>query len=250
MNFLKKSYHFIYGFFLFIWFSRKLDLNRIFKDKRIAIVGAASSASGTGKGAYIDGFDLVIRINKAPQLLKNNKGTVDIGSKADILFHSFFENEQSGGGVLDVKMFDSLGIRFIVNPIAAYSGYRVIFNFYKKYLLHRITYRTDKRTYQQLVLDLKGFQPTIGFCALKACLESEFSELFITGFTFFKTAFADGYRDDIKESKDVRNFIKKAGLHNPDLEFEFFLKLLQENAQKNIVMDDTLTSIVNSYTKT
>lgn len=246
VNFFSKVFRFAYGLVLFFRYKSTIDLQKLLKGKRVAIVGAANSAYNSGKGSYIDNFDVVIRVNKAPLTLKDGKWKNDIGSKTDILFHSFFENEQSGGGPLDIELYDALGIQYLINPIAVYGGFRVTFNFYKKYLLPRTVYALQRSVYRQMERKLKEFKPTIGFCALHSVLEAEFSELYITGFTFFKTAFGDGYRNDMKEATQVQQYIKKAGLHDPDLEFNIFLEELQTNKSKNIILDDTLKSIVET----
>ena len=246
-SFLARTYKFFFGLFLFLLYRKTLNYNELVKGKRVALVGAASSAYNTGLGTYIESFDHVVRINKAPHLLKTGKWDADLGRKSTILFHSFYENEQSGGGSLDLSLYDSLGIRWIINPIAAYSGYRVIFNFYKKYLSKKTMYTLPREQYKKIEKGLNGFQPTIGFCALMSTIESDFSELYITGFTFFKTAFGEGYRNEIREADQAQKFIKEAGVHNPDYEFTYFLKLLKNNQHKKITMDSTLTGIVASY---
>jgi hypothetical protein len=247
MNLIAKFVKFIYGILLYIFYARTLDLQKLLKGKRVAIIGAASSAYNTGKGSYIDSFDFVIRINKAPLILKSGKWKDDIGRRTDILFHSFFENEESGGGPLNMELYDSLGIKYVVNPIASYPGFRVSFNFYKKYLLKRVTYLISRICYKKIAQGLKNYRPTIGFCGLYSVLSCDFSELYITGFTFFKTAFGEGYRDHIRESNQAQLYIKNAGLHNPDLEFKVFLNLLKTSESKNIIMDDTLKAIVESH---
>src|SRR5688572_1993232 len=199
MSVTRKIFNAFQGLRLQLRYAKKFDLN-LFDGKRIAIVGAASSAYNTNKGDYINAFDYVVRINKAPLLLKEGKGIKDIGSKTDILFHSFFENDFSGGGVLDFQLYDKLGIRYVINPIPTFFGHRGIFNFYKKYLLKRTVYILPAEPHAVIEKRFGRFRPTTGFCALHAVLESNFSELFITGFTFFKTAYADGYRDSMKES--------------------------------------------------
>jgi hypothetical protein len=246
-DFILRTYKFLLGFLLFLVYKRTLNFHQLIKGKRIAIVGAASSAYNTDKGDYIDSFDFVIRINKAPHQLKDGKFKKDIGTKANILFHSFFENQQSGGGPLDITLYDALGIEYIINPISAYSGFRVTFNFYKKYLIGRKVYHLPSGNYRIIKAGLQDYLPTIGFCALKTAMEGEFSELYITGFTFFKTAFGAGYRDDMKEAHQVQKYIADKGLHNPDLEFKSFVSTLAKHRSKNIVMDDVLKSIVDSY---
>jgi hypothetical protein len=246
-NYFLKAFKFIYGLILYLCYTRKLDFNSVIKNKRVAIIGAANSAYNTGKGGFIDGFDIVIRINKAPHLLKEEKWSVDIGRKADVLFHSFYENNLSGGGPLDISLYDKLGIRYVINPVASYAGHRVIFNFFKKYLKKRIVYSFPTKPYKEMLGHLEGFYPTIGSCALKASIDSNFSELYITGFTFFKTAFGEGYRNEIKEAHQVQKFIKDSGQHNPDLEFLYFLKLLDKNKHKNILLDSVLRDIVHHH---
>ena len=240
----KKTKRAIHGLWLLKKCLKTFQPDTHFKGKRIAIVGPAGSAYNTGKGSYIDTFDYVIRINKAPHFLKEGKSREDIGSKTDILFHSFFENDHSGGGTLDLDLYDRLGIKYIINPIPTYFGLRVIFNFYKKYLLSRTVYTLPTKPYKKLEGRLKPFQPTTGFCALNAALQSDFAELFITGFTFFKTSYIDGYRDQMKESEKARKYISEMRLHNPDLEFSEFKRLLNKNIHKTILLDETLQGII------
>lgn len=242
MKSLQKLGHAIRGLFLMRLI--RTFPTAILDDKRVAIVGPASSAYNTGKGDYIDNFDLVVRLNKAPFMIRDKKGTEDIGSRTDILCHSFFENENSGGGALDLALYDRLNIRYLVNPIPTYFGYRVIFNFYKKYLLSRTVYVLSRRQYKKLTRRFGSHRPTTGFCALYMLMTSGCRELYITGFTFFKTGYASGYRDNMKETTEVRKHIRENTIHDPDLEFDIFRELLQEQTTKNIHMDDELTAIL------
>lgn len=246
MNFLVKLYRALRGFVLMLRFTKRFDKG-ILANKRIAIVGPASSAYNTGRGEFIDSFDYIVRVNKAPHLVATQKWTIDIGSRTDILFHSFFENEETGGGKLDFSLYEKQGVKYIINPIAAYPGYRVTFNFYKKYLSKRVVYSLDKGWYKKLVASLDGFRPTIGISSLSYILESDFSELYITGFTFYKTPFGEGYRDHMKEGHKALSVIKEAGLHDPEKEFEAFCNTFKKNRAKNIIVDETLKSILEQY---
>ncbi|MFN4006509.1 MAG: hypothetical protein ACK4HE_03255 [Chitinophagaceae bacterium] len=217
-----------------------------FKNKRIAIIGPASSAYSTGKGKWIDNFDIVVRVNKAPKLLIEAKFTNDIGIKCDVLFHSFFENTEKGGGPLDFKLFDSLKIKYVVNPIPGYFGWRVIFNFYKKYLLKRSVYTLPSKYMKPLLQYTMPYRPTTGLSALYFLMEQDFLELYISGFTFFKTPYGDGYRDALKDINVNKAFIDKEKQHNIDLEFSAFLAAYHKHikAGKRIVGDDVLGQII------
>jgi hypothetical protein len=240
---ITRIYKALAGLFLMGRYSRQFD-SRVLSGKRIAIVGPASSAINTNRGEFIDGYDVVIRVNKSALVVRDGKFKKDIGSKMDILCHSFFENEFSGGGPLDFDLYDRLGTKYVINPIPTFFGKRVTFNFYKKYLLRRTVYSLPLEPYQEAVKAFGQFRPTTGFCALKLALESDFKELFITGFTFFKTPYGDGYRDSLKDVAVNQKYIKDSNMHSPDIEYEEFKKMLGKNASKNIMVDRDLRLIL------
>lgn len=218
-----------------------------FRSKRIAIVGPASSAFNTGKGKDIDGYDIVVRVNKSALTIDAGKSTSDIGSRTDILFHCFLENMYSGGGPLDFDMYRRQGIQYVINPRNEWTGLRNSYNYYKKYLSSQKTYVLPRGLYKRIASSLSGFRPTTGYSALYTLLEAEFDELYITGFTFFKTAYGSGYRDEMKESAQARNFMSEVGLHNPDVELQEFKKLVKRHAGKRVVLDRELSDILANH---
>lgn len=234
----------ISGLFIMPWCIRIFNPDKIFKGKRIAIIGAASSAYEKELGKYIDSFDLVIRINKALTTWKN-ENEVFIGTKTNILFHSFYENNQSGGGPLDFQLYEQRNVQYVVNPNNNNEGWRLNYNFYKKYNLFKITYLLSKAYYQEMAQPFNGLRPTVGYAALYSVLKSPFKEVYITGFTFFKTPYSKGYRDDLVDMEANKRHIKAQGLHDPDIEFREFLRMLEKNKEKSIIMDDTLRAIVS-----
>jgi Glycosyltransferase family 29 (sialyltransferase) len=240
---IEKIYKATIGLLFIFKHYKKFDL-RLLSKKKIALIGPASSAYNTGKGGFIDGFDLVIRINKAPLLIDKGISIVDIGSKTDILVHSFFENEFSGGGPLNFELYRRLGIKYVINPIPTFFGIRATFNFYKKYLLKQPIYSLPYAPYKKAIKPFGRFRPTTGFCALKLAMDSDFSELFITGFTFFKTAYGDGYRDSLKDVNSNAKYIRESNIHNPDIEYDQFKVLLLANRHKRIFTDAELKNIL------
>jgi hypothetical protein len=72
---------------------------------------------------------------------------------------------------------------------------------------------------------------------------ANFRELYVTGFTFYRTPFGSGYRDNIQDPEKARAFILEQGYHNIDLEFAAFKDLFR-STKKNIVLDDTLAAII------
>lgn len=214
-----------------------------FKNKRVAIIGAADSAFKEKKGDFIDGFDIVIRVNKAPHSWDKEKAEF-IGSKFTHLYHSFFENNYSGGGPIDWGYFDELGIEKVINPNNTSRGLLAHFNYYKRHLSKRKTYllkRSQSKYYHDL---LNGFIPTVGFSALMSVLNSDCKEIYITGFTFFQTPYAKGYRKKLEDMNANRKHIERQGLHDPDLEFEIFKKVFRNTSVKGIQMDEVLTRLI------
>ena len=58
-----------------------------FRDKRIAVIGAADTAFEAENGSFIDSFDIVVRVNKALHTWRPEQEKF-IGKKTDVLFHS------------------------------------------------------------------------------------------------------------------------------------------------------------------
>lgn len=217
----------------------------VFKGKRVAVIGAADSAFEKENGEYIDSFDIIVRLNKAPHSWSAEKAKY-IGSRTDILFHSFYENTESGGGPIDFQLYEQQGIRFIVNPNHNIKGLRTHLNYFKRNLNNKTTYFLPRRFYEKMTVDFGKIIPTVGYSALYAVLNSKFKEVFITGFTFFKTPYANDYRDHLKDMEANENHLRKQGIHDPDLEFELFKNELDKRERGLINMDDRLLEILKT----
>jgi hypothetical protein len=239
----RKLLNAIEGVFIMPFCMKIFDPQKVFRNKRIAIIGAANSAFQKEQGSYIDSFDIVVRINKALSTW-NVSNEIFIGRKTDILFHSFFENNRSGGGPLDFDLFDKRSVLYVVNPINTFEGWRLNFNFYKKYKKARLTYILQKRAYHEMQKPFGRLRPTIGYAALYNVLNSPFKEVYITGFTFFKTPYGKGYRDDLVDMEANKKHIASQNIHDPEIEFKEFLKIIERQKDKAILFDETLQSIV------
>ena len=215
-----------------------------FRNKRVAIVGAADSAFEEKNGKFIDEHDVVVRINKAPYSWTLEKAEY-IGAKFTHLYHSFYENKYSGGGPIEWEYYDRLGIEKVINPICTRKGLQAHLNYYKRHHSSRATYLLSHKNYQNLSGKLENYVPTVGFSALMSVLQADCKEIYITGFTFFRTPYAKGYRDHFLEKEVNQEHIKKQGLHNPDLEFEIFKHSFKRNSFKSITFDRPLQKLVS-----
>ena len=215
-----------------------------YRNKRVAIVGAADSAFEEKNGDYIDAHDVVVRVNKAPYSWTPEKAEY-IGSKFTHLYHSFFENNYSGGGPIDWEYYDKLGVEKVINPNCTRKGLTAHLNYYKRHHSSRKTYLLSRGNYKEFGNSLENYVPTVGFSALMSVLQAECREVFITGFTFFQTPYAEGYRDHLLEKEANEQHIKKQGLHNPDLEFEIFKRSFRRNSFKSITFDRPLQKLLS-----
>ena len=243
LQFLRKAISYIKGLNLLARYFQVFDFT-LLKGKRIALVGPADSAYNTNKGEYIDGFDYIVRVNRAPYIVATGKHVKDIGTRTDILYHSFFENDESGGGILDLDMYRKQGLKYLINPRNSKLGYQTSLVFFRKYNLPQPVFTLPKRLHTAICKPLGNSRPTIGFMALMSLIEADFSELYITGFTFYRTDFGVGYRDHIQNKEDAKAYIKDMGIHEIEWEFQSFLKKLFRTKSKNVILDPILTRII------
>ena len=232
------------GLGLYLFYNKTLDLS-IFRGKRIAVIGPADSATKSNLGTFIDQFDLVVRLNKAPDLLVAGTQAVQIGRRIDVLFHNFLENPSTGGSRLDLPTLHRLGVRYLVNPIPTTFGKRNCFNFYKKYLQQQPTYLAPSTPYEQVINRFGSKRPTTGFAALLALLSSPFRELYISGFTFFKTPYGHGYRDHLIDMETNKAHIQTEDIHDPTIEYELFVEqIVQLNTSPGRLYTDTTLAAI------
>ncbi|MCF4102676.1 glycosyltransferase family 29 protein [Gillisia sp. M10.2A] len=238
-----KLFRSISALFIMMVSLRRFNPKKQFRNKRVAIIGAASSILQEEKGDYIDNFDIVIRINKAG--CTNYKiHKLFSGEKCTHLFHSFYENEFSGGGPLEWDHLNALGIKKVINPNNSIKGLITHLNFYKRHLKFYRTYILKARAYSEINEHLEGWIPTVGFSAIISALKSPCREIYLTGFTFFKSSYIDNYRDDLVDMDKNEAHIKKQGLHNPDLEFEIFKKEVYSSTCKKVTLDKELQRLL------
>ncbi len=242
---MNKIFNSVRALILFIRHVKVLDPTIIFYNKKVAVIGPADSAYIDEKEDFINGFDYVIRINKALYSWETKEAKY-IGRKTDIWYHSFFENLNSGGGPISTDLIKKFDVSYLINPRTGFESYRRTFNFYKKYNCKQDVYHYPFFFYRNLLKRFKdGLKPTIGLTSLYGGLLSECKELYITGFTFFKTPYACGYRDHLVDMDKNREHFRKQGIHDSELEFQIFLKLLENAKCKKIVLDAKLASIIN-----
>jgi hypothetical protein len=218
----------------------------IFDGKRVAIVGPADCVLNTDLGDYIDGFDIVIRMNMAPLMVAKDGNSKDIGSRTDMLFRTHSESDITGGKYL-FDLYHDQKTRYIVFPFLRIKSPQMLMYFFmRKYYqqLKGIKMVVFADADKAIIRDkINGKLATTGFSAIYSVLQSDFKECYITGFTFLKTGYVKGYRDSFNSLEDGLKIVKKVGLHDLDAEFEAFKKLIVKDRSK-IKIDSTLEKLI------
>lgn len=213
-----------------------------FKDKRVAIVGGADSVLKEKLGGYIDGFDVVVRINKGVEIIAAQSEYV--GERTDVLFHSFLEiAPHLGGSPITPGLWHERNVKILLFALNYEYGWNILklFLLFLKNTKRKFKFsQLSKDLYLKNVAVVQPNGPTTGFIAINTVFNCQPKELYITGITFFKTPHNTEYRsvsdDFLKKTLNVNN------IHDAELEYQHVKDLYVRNS--NIVKpDNTLVQI-------
>ena len=219
-------------------------LSNYLSNKRVALVGPASSILGTKQGALIDSYDVVVRLNKA--LPVSNELSPDIGTRTDILYNCMNPADDCGGNI-SLSVLIKNEVKFVVGaypPIDKIGSVKLrtkkdCIDFYQKSKNRFENYcYTDKAFFLTL---WKVFKlANTGTMTILDLLRFDIKELYITGITFFKGGYIRSYRN--YDEKGILNHMKRFNLHKPEQQLNYICpRLLQD---KRVKMDPTLKDIV------
>lgn len=210
-----------------------------FKDKRVAIVGGADSVLNKKNGAYIDDFDVVVRINRGVELIKKQQEYV--GARTDVLFHSFYDNpKEIGWSPITGDLWNEYQVKHVVyskNYRAVRQGIYDLLLFVRKTRGNNQFADLPKDLHTANMQAVAPYRPTTGFITLNTVFNCQPKELFVTGITFFQTAHNANYRtEEIEEFE--KGFRTSLTSHNPKREYEYFKELYQKN--RDIIKPDEI----------
>lgn len=233
-------------------FKKKLTNNRevylkYLKGKRVVVVNPAPSIVGSKQREFIDSFDIVVRLNKAvpvPSTLID-----DIGTRTDVLYNCMNPSEECGGQI-NVKDLRNNGVKFLVAPYGPITTIDKRYTRFKSDIYNFITNNSeddlsishiDSDYFKNLLKIMK--LPNTGVNAILDLLSTEISELYITGFTFFKGGYYKEYRR--YNEKEVLDRMNKYGLHDQEKQMLHMKEVLLNDAR--VKMDKTLMEIIMEY---
>jgi len=230
-------------------------LLRLFKNKRVVIVGPSPHLIGGGTGAIIDSYDVVCRVNEVHPTGYEE----DYGARTDVVFHNCGTrfNDVFGQRLIE-KSIISKYLKCVICPTVKAVGpdhwqqwpdnytSPVVENFRKINVFNIPFYWIGMKNYR-LVYDIFGTEPNAGQVAIYMLLKHEVKELFITGFSFY----AQGDHPSLSHRPGHTNRgLEKEIIGNPGHAQApqvnvFKNKIMNEYASK-IVLDSYLSNLLSS----
>ncbi|RXS43030.1 hypothetical protein EST55_04570 [Idiomarina sp. 29L] len=211
--------------------------DKYFSGKKVIIIGPAETAMQFSNPVEIDDFDLIIRINKSPLMLEKNGNS----ERTDILYHCMNEDPITGGGEIRPSILIKQNIKFILYPYRDLSLFKDFFEMKDRYPNLKIKAATSFLKYMKLRKSLNVRIPTTGIQAINHIIDTDFEKLYITGFTFFRTAYKKNYiAENYRDSKSAYELAKSSGNHDPDKEFEYFFDIINKKNSQKIILDSYL----------
>jgi len=210
-----------------------------FKGKRVAVIGGADSAYVDKVGDYIDGFDVVIRINNGVGMIDEYKEYV--GTKTDFLFHCLFANPSGvDRNPITLDLWREKNVGLLVschNDLISGYGKNNVFRFLRLSRGGMKYSSVSPELHRQNLEVLKPHSPTTGFIVINTIMACEPKELYVTGITFFRTPYFDGYRQDSLEF--CFDSFKKFNTHDPSKEYQLVREIYKKSNGK-LIPDSTL----------
>jgi len=211
------------------------------KNKRVVIIGPAPSILNSKQKDFIEGFDVIVRLNKALPI--PNDLIEDIGSRTDVLYNCMNPSPECGG-IIDIDLLHKSNVKFLVSPYSKYKDYRFgkdVEDFASRNLMYKTPINfchIDPTLFARLMEIMK--LPNTGVNAIIDVLQNDIKELYITGLTFFKGGYIKQYRG--YSEKQVLDRMAKYNLHDQDKQLAYMRKLLKNNPR--VKLDSALHDII------
>lgn len=208
------------------------------RGKRVVVVGPAPSIVGSGQREVIDGYDVVVRLNKAfPVTLDMAK---DIGTKTNIVYNCMNEHPENGG-IINLREASKQGV-WISSPYPNISPFnRDIKRFNTRNEKYKVPFHAMDTTYFEYLSEEMESRPNTGTCCILDLLRYDIAELYITGITFFKGGYYSKYRN--YDEKGVLDRMTKFGNHKQFKQFDFVKDVLINDPR--VKCDNALQEILD-----
>ena len=238
------------------------DLLGLVKNKRVALIGPAPHLVGKNLGSYLDGYDVVCRMN---QIIPLEVYRCDYGSRTDVLFHNCgtpwmpdLEKKiaRSPEVFAQLKMAcclvtkaDHSDVNYMSWPDDHISD---VVNNFSKINVHNIPfYWIGVRDYRKIA-HATNSQPYTGTMAIATLSHYPIKELLITGMSFYLDGdtqdelYIGGVCDPVQTSKrGLRGW--RHGTHGGAAQNERQIELIKRavTLSENIIIDSKINELLN-----
>lgn len=223
---------------------RRSALVRMVSGKRVAVIGPSPSLFRASQVEKLEAYDLVVRLNKAVPVRENVQEVT--GSRTDILVHNLRVKEAEAFGAEALpqpELWREHGVKCVLGSMPKWSteGYQAATSFL----------RSDHQPMHVAWPSLKqvsmwskgiGVRPTTGLVAILWMLEAQAAEVYVTGLTFMRDGYQADYNRSITDIEKARAFHRDQGVHDPDLEFAYFVRHVADDPR--ITYDDPLRECI------
>jgi len=208
--------------------------------KRVIIVGPAGYLQGQDKGKYINGFDVVVRINHAIPIKYPN----DYGNRTDVLYHILShraKNGQRGKQILErreiIEWRDNK-LKFLVSRHGL-TSHRI--DQMKSVIGGLVAWLAMRESFCRSVKNKVRSTPNTGVMGIMHLLLFPIESLTVIGFDFYASGVYNGY-GDIREG-EAPNVINSRWHENaPQIKFLANLKKTETRLRFDKVLEEICKS--------
>ena len=215
------------------------NFSKFIQNKSIILVGPSPYMTNHERGNWIDSHDIVIRMNKSFPILKEHFKY--IGSKTDVRWHCMNTYPRHGGPYFIKEMKEKnvkwLCSQFPNNLDYFHNDHLAIENQNKSNInFHTWTDLEQYLTYHHFL----GTRMNTGTACVLDLLNYDFKSLHITGITFFREGWIDGYKE--KDYKATEDKSIQFGNHAMAPQIKLFRLIYKNNS--NVTFDDEIIKII------
>ncbi len=185
-----------------------MKFQNLIKDKTVALVGPAAYMMGSSYGEEINSCDIVIRINRSYESVKEH--SKDIGNRTDVLYSCLIE-KPANAGKLDLDIFLENNIKYICAPpesnMKGLSNETKLHDLINKEKVYQISNKIPVRIVDHIFhndLSLSvDCRPNTGFVAIYDLLRYSPKQLNVYGFSFYLDGFFEGVKEGVQEEQGL-----------------------------------------------
>ena len=214
----------------------------IINSKKVLLLGPAPHIYDPSKTEDFLDFDVIVKVNKMVE--KASFLDDKLNKRNDVLYHCMHIDKQNGDEPYSIKNWKINKVKHVRMPFSGTSAhYRINNNrFIKLNKSYNLEFSISPvQVFEELVKNCDYSLPSTGITAINDLILNKPSLLDIRGFTFLKTGYKKGYKNEqwIKNKLNRERSTK----HNPEKQIEFFKKLYKSH--ENIKIDNELLEVIN-----